>query len=129
MSSKRTLIFLLVESVFVFGLDAFGEPRPKYIPPTYLNINISDEPEAPLSNHLQKCFDFIDKARQANGRVLVHCVAGVSRSGAVVVGYSMKEQGLSYERALAFVRKSRSSVCPNEGFKAQLENFDFQRQN
>ena len=37
----------------------------------------------------QACIDFIDSAVKDSQGVLVHCNAGVSRSGAVVVGYLM----------------------------------------
>ncbi|KAK8113141.1 hypothetical protein PG984_013667 [Apiospora sp. TS-2023a] len=53
-------------------------------------------------------------------RVLVHCLQGVSRSGAVAVAYTMQALGLDYDAALALVRRSRPAVSPNPGFADQL---------
>ncbi|KAK8101139.1 dual specificity phosphatase (phosphoserine/threonine and phosphotyrosine phosphatase) [Apiospora kogelbergensis] len=53
-------------------------------------------------------------------RVLVHCLQGVSRSGAVVVAYTMRAAGLDYDAALGVVRKYRPAVSPNPGFADQL---------
>ena len=53
-------------------------------------------------------------------RVLVHCLQGVSRSGAVVVAYTMRALGLDYDAALGVVRQYRPAVSPNPGFADQL---------
>ncbi|KAK7935052.1 protein-tyrosine phosphatase-like protein [Apiospora marii] len=53
-------------------------------------------------------------------RVLVHCLQGVSRSGAVVVAYTMRALGLDYDAALDVVRRNRPAVSPNPGFADQL---------
>ncbi|KAF2195188.1 phosphatases II [Zopfia rhizophila CBS 207.26] len=53
-------------------------------------------------------------------RVLVHCLQGVSRSGAVIVAYLMRTRSLDYESALALARGSRSVITPNSGFADQL---------
>jgi hypothetical protein len=54
-------------------------------------------------------------------RVLVHCLQGISRSGAVVVACLMRRLGVGYEEALVLARSCRSLVTPNEGFAKQLE--------
>lgn len=54
-------------------------------------------------------------------RVLIHCLQGQSRSGAVVVAYVMSALGLDYDAALAVVRQYRSAVSPNPGFADQLQ--------
>jgi predicted protein tyrosine phosphatase len=53
-------------------------------------------------------------------KVLVHCVQGISRSGAVVVAYLMRTCSLDYDSALASARASRSAITPNSGFADQL---------
>jgi protein-tyrosine phosphatase len=59
--------------------------------------------------------------------VLVHCVSGISRSGATVVAYVMATRNCSVDDALATVRAKRPVVSPNSGFKAQLHAFDAER--
>jgi hypothetical protein len=53
--------------------------------------------------------------------VLVHCAAGVSRSGSVVIDFVMHDMGISFQAAKALVRKSRPDVRPNVAFERQLD--------
>lgn len=51
----------------------------------------------------------------------MHCQLGQSRSGAIIVAYVMRKESLSYDEALAKVKKGRSVVKPNPGFMRQLK--------
>ena len=53
-------------------------------------------------------------------KVLVHCMQGVSRSGAVIVALLMRGCSLDYESALTLARESRAAIAPNAGFADQL---------
>ncbi|PVH92233.1 phosphatases II [Periconia macrospinosa] len=53
-------------------------------------------------------------------RVLIHCIQGISRSGAVLVAYLMRSQQLSYESALKIAQNARTIVAPNSGFADQI---------
>ncbi|CAK9237404.1 unnamed protein product [Sphagnum troendelagicum] len=77
-----------------------------------------------LLDHLEDCLDFIESGRNNGGVVLVHCFAGVSRSGAVVTAYLMKKEHLTMDNALESLKKSSEIVCPNDGFKQQLRMFE-----
>ncbi|VDN38899.1 unnamed protein product [Dibothriocephalus latus] len=62
--------------------------------------------------------------RLANGtRCLVHCKMGISRSGATVVAYVMKEKGWDLKKSLDYVRSKRPCVNPNPNFLRQLETY------
>jgi protein-tyrosine phosphatase len=50
----------------------------------------------------------------------VHCQQGVSRSPSIVIAYLIRNHGMSYESALAFVRRKRACVKPNPGFAQAL---------
>lgn len=53
--------------------------------------------------------------------VLVHCNAGISRSGAVVVDYLLHRQPhLTVAEALQLARSCRANICPNTNFMSQL---------
>jgi protein-tyrosine phosphatase len=45
--------------------------------------------------------------------VLVHCMAGVSRSASFVIAYVMRKQGKGFEQALQFVKERRAKANPN----------------
>lgn len=57
------------------------------------------------------------------GRVLVHCLMGVSRSATLVLAFLMIAEGLTLQEAVAAVRPHRD-VCPNPGFLQQLRSLD-----
>eukprot|EP01116_Phalansterium_solitarium_P012721 TRINITY_DN2924_c6_g1_i2.p1 TRINITY_DN2924_c6_g1~~TRINITY_DN2924_c6_g1_i2.p1 ORF type:complete len:364 (+),score=31.33 TRINITY_DN2924_c6_g1_i2:135-1094(+) len=90
----------------------------------YCHVMIRDVPTTDLEPLLFTCVQFIDEARATNGRVLVHCVMGKSRSASVVIAYLMQTQGLSFRDAYNRVVKLRSVVHPNIGFSTQLQSLE-----
>jgi len=63
-----------------------------------------------LEPQLHPVCTWIEKARLAGGRVLVHCRVGVSRSATVTIAYVMQHLGLSLVEAYLVVRSRRLSV-------------------
>ncbi|KAH8590775.1 protein-tyrosine phosphatase-like protein [Bisporella sp. PMI_857] len=62
-----------------------------------------------------------DEARsRGKGKVLVHCLQGQSRSGAIVVAYLMRALALNYDAALVLARQHRPVIDLNPGFADQL---------
>jgi len=62
----------------------------------------------------------IDESRQKNEGILVHCMAGVSRSASVVIAYLMFKNKKPYKEVRSIVQRIRSFINPNEGFVQQL---------
>lgn len=79
----------------------------------YLVLDIDDSPEEDIKRYFDTCIDFILKDE---GKVLVHCVSGISRSGTIAIAYVMKTQNMGVEEAWAYVREHRPIVHPNSGF-------------
>ncbi|XP_053401567.1 dual specificity protein phosphatase 22-like [Mercenaria mercenaria] len=90
----------------------------------YLCIIASDTPDQPLTHHFPQCIDFIHKARLEGGRVLIHCLAGVSRSVTVTAAYIMTVTGLGWRDTVNAIRGARSCANPNFGFQKQLQDFE-----
>lgn len=58
-----------------------------------------------------------------DGVVLVHCNAGVSRAAAIVIGFLMNSEEMSFTSAFSLVKNARPSICPNAGFMEQLRTY------
>lgn len=58
-----------------------------------------------------------------DGVVLVHCNAGVSRAAAIVIGFLMNSEEISFISAFSLVKNARPSICPNVGFMEQLRTY------
>ncbi|XP_074662899.1 dual specificity protein phosphatase 22-like [Tubulanus polymorphus] len=91
----------------------------------YCSIAISDTPSEDITRVFEKSNDFIHQSRLDGGNVLIHCLAGVSRSVTVTVAYIMTISDLSWREALNAVRGSRRCANPNFGFQRQLQTFEY----
>ena len=63
---------------------------------------------------------FIEEALEAGGKVLIHCVQGVSRSVALCMGYLTYKNHSEYEVVLKDCKQNRDICSPNVGFQVQL---------
>jgi len=61
----------------------------------------------------EKAADVIRDARAEGKNVLVHCAAGVSRSGTAVMAYLMLHQDMGWADALEYLREGRPCVNPH----------------
>jgi hypothetical protein len=59
-------------------------------------------------------------AGEGGGAVLVHCVAGMSRSASVAIAFLVKHRGQRLLEAASAVKAARSVAYPNRGFWAAL---------
>lgn len=98
--------------------NAFGDKL------TYLRITVEDVKASDLFKYFQETCDFITKAFQKKGVVLIHCNLGVSRSSTITLAYLMQTQHISLEDALTFLRTRRSCARPNFGFLSQLAKWE-----
>ncbi|XP_074028665.1 mitogen-activated protein kinase phosphatase 3 isoform X2 [Leptinotarsa decemlineata] len=90
----------------------------------YLQIHINDHWSQNLASHFPSAIAFIDEARNLQKGVLVHCLAGVSRSVTVTVAYLMSKYSLNLNDAFNVVRSRKSNIAPNFHFLQQLYNFE-----
>lgn len=91
----------------------------------YLPLSIEDSKSEDIQSYFYICIDFIESAISSGGRVLVHCMEGVSRSCSIVIAYLMWKRGLTYKESHSLVQLARPICQPNTGFICQI--LDFQK--
>ena len=87
----------------------------------YEGLYIEDSEDYDLTPWLRKAYHFIERARSQAGNVLI-CSPGVSRSGAVAIGY-MLQRGVTLLRATRTVKEERRTALCNVGFMRTLVRF------
>ncbi|KAF7775665.1 hypothetical protein Agabi119p4_4058 [Agaricus bisporus var. burnettii] len=90
---------------------------------THLHIPVQDTEYEDLLIYLPKTTHFIQNALEEGGRVLVHCVMGVSRSTTVVAAFLMKHKKMDARSALRYIKQRRLQAHPNYGFIKQLDTY------
>lgn len=91
----------------------------------FKGLDLEDVCSENISRYFEDANYFIDNALKNNGKVLVHCLAGISRSATITIAYLMKVHQMTLEEAAITVKKARS-IMPNEGFITQLVEYDYQ---
>ncbi|CAF0714882.1 unnamed protein product [Brachionus calyciflorus] len=92
----------------------------------FLGFNLMDVDTCKIEAHFIKATDFINEAlRRENGKILVHCFMGVSRSASFVLAYLIKYKNKSLEDAIRLVFVKRI-IWPNDGFLLKLIEFEEQ---
>ena len=106
----------------------------------YLLVDAEDTPSYNLSVHFEQCIggwdrsdqsavslsplDFIHAALLQEGAVMIHCMAGISRSTTVTCAYLMTATGVGMNDTLAAIKKRREVANPNGGFLKQLRDYE-----
>ncbi|XP_077982126.1 dual specificity protein phosphatase 22-B-like [Glandiceps talaboti] len=90
----------------------------------YLCISAADNPHQNLSQHFRRCIEFIHEARIDGGVVLVHCLAGMSRSVTLTVAYIITVSDVCWQDGLRAVKCARQVALPNYGFQKQLQEYE-----
>lgn len=89
-----------------------------------VKLFLDDTPHAPISSHFDHVADKIHEHVHRGGRVMIHCLLGVSRSTTILLAYLMKHRGMSLKSAYDMVAARRTCVRPNPGFWRQLMDYE-----
>ncbi|XP_067282959.1 dual specificity protein phosphatase 16 [Pseudorasbora parva] len=117
---------LMQQNDIVFVLNVSHScPKPDFILDShFLRVPINDSFCEKILPWLDQSLEFIEKAKASNGRVLVHCLAGISRSATIAIAYIMKRNDMSLDEAYRFVKEKRPTISPNFNFLGQLLDFE-----
>ena len=97
----------------------------------YKDILLNDDINENILNngHLNDAINWIDSClinddNNKNNRIFIHCLEGVSQSATIVLGYLMHKNKWTFIEAQKYLKDIRPNICPNSGFKKQLEKFE-----
>lgn len=99
-----------------------------FVPPfpddfNYLVIDAIDNINTNLTNTFDDSNDFIDDVFNSNGKILIHCQAGRSRSVTILTAYMIRTFGLHPDICLNIIKNKRSIIDPNVYFLIQLNDY------
>ena len=83
-------------------------------------LKVEDAVNQNIIRYFGECLKFI----KGKEKVLVHCMAGASRSATIVIAYIMWTEKKNFSDALNLTQKKRFIVYPNAGFREQLKLFE-----
>lgn len=86
----------------------------------HLHVPIDDAPTSSLAPHLSAICGFLSEHRGSSGAVLVHCVAGSSRSVSAVLAHQIVCGSVCLDAELSRVRALHRSTAPAPWFLAEL---------
>ena len=117
---KKTLKELGITNI-ISVLAGFDAPFPEDF--NYLIINALDNENTDLSKIFEDTNSFIEKAFENNEKILVHCMAGRSRSASVIIAYLIKTFGINAKTSISMLKNKRAIVQPNNSFIKQLNDY------
>ncbi|CAB1452334.1 unnamed protein product [Pleuronectes platessa] len=124
-SASLVLAYLMIYHHYTL-LEAIHKVKEHRSGPTFTSATSDDSTHFDLDVYFQPAADFIQKAlKSPDGKVLVHCIMGMSRSSTLVLAYLMIHRQLPLKRALQKLIRKRA-IYPNRNFLALLLDLDLQ---
>ncbi|XP_059084277.1 dual specificity protein phosphatase 16-like [Tigriopus californicus] len=120
--SSRLLVDLGITCVINATLEL---PTMAYNTPDCLQIAVEDRVASKLYIYFDLVADKINSIHaQPNGRLLIYCRAGMSRSASLCIAYFIKYHRMTLDEAFAYVKERRPIIHPNIGFLRQLRDYE-----
>ncbi len=88
----------------------------------YYIFDIEDNPNFDIIKYCNQIYDIIENSQdnKESENILIHCDAGVSRTGTILIFYLMKKYKYTYNKAFEFIKLKRPCIIPNQGFEFNL---------
>ncbi|CAH2075054.1 unnamed protein product, partial [Iphiclides podalirius] len=98
-------------------------PPPEDCAPRHY-VPLLDTPSSDMHPYMERVADLINDVVKRGQVVLVHCVAGVSRSVTLCLAYLIKWERMTLRDAYHHIKQRRPQIRPNTGFFKQLIKFE-----
>lgn len=98
-------------------------PPPEDYVPRQL-VPLLDTPNSDMHPYMESVSDLINEVISNGEVVLVHCVAGISRSVTLCLAYLVKWQKMTLRDAYHHLKQRRPQIRPNTGFFKQLIKYE-----
>lgn len=118
-----------LETLNAHNIKGVVQVTASFVPPFkgivgYYHIPIPDNPNiVRMTKYFDDAFNFIDNWLDCEYNVLIHCDAGVSRTGAFAIGYIMHDLNVTLKRAHIIAMMSRRCINAEHWFP-QLECYE-----
>ena len=90
----------------------------------YKHVPLHDAVDTNIVDHMPQFNAFISHVEKIHGRVLIHCVSGVSRSVAVTILHFVMVHRIILCDAYNYTYSCRPFISPNDGFKLQMAQME-----
>jgi len=112
----------LLERLGITALLNVSPNCPNYWPDKfeYQTIPVEDNSTADIKAHFKAAIEFINEVKNKNGKILVHCKAGVSRSATMCLAYLISNRKMCLNDAYDEIKAKRRVISPNFNFMGQL---------
>ncbi|CAG9324673.1 unnamed protein product [Blepharisma stoltei] len=107
-------------------LNLVGEEKcPNRFPDqfNYKSLKIPDNPKIDILFFIYFSIEFISSAVENGGKVLIHCLRGISRAPTIACAFLMHDEGISESEAFRRIKNIHPEADPNLGFVCQLRMF------
>lgn len=89
----------------------------------FLKYDIADNFTQNIMDNMDDIVDIIKQNQNRNVDTLIHCQMGKSRSASFVIGYLMKHENMTLDKAYNFL-VNKHEILPNISFMRQLMNYE-----
>ncbi|XP_019504401.1 PREDICTED: dual specificity protein phosphatase 21 [Hipposideros armiger] len=91
----------------------------------YLKVPVANSPRGCLYDFFDPIADYIHSVEMKQGRILLHCTDGVSRSTTLCLAFLMKYHRMSLLEAYTWTKLCRPAIRPDNSFWEQLVQYEF----
>jgi len=121
-SDKKLLSEIGITHILISGVNMKAFYPDNFI---YKTIGLYDSEYTKITKYFSMSNEFIDEGNR-QGKILVHCGAGISRSVSLVLAYMINNMKIPFSEAVYLLKSKRKVANPNPGFEKELRNYSYE---